>query len=89
MYDVLSSLAPRAEGGASFNKRLTSQAENVPSSDVPIVNRAASTALPVGPRVKCYRSGRADVRVGIEAEGPVHNVCAIFSFDLVPNVVVD
>jgi hypothetical protein len=48
MCDVLSALALRAEGGASFNKRLTSQAENVPSSvDVPIMNRAASTARPV------------------------------------------
>jgi hypothetical protein len=47
MRDVLSTLAPRAQGGASFDKRLTSQAENVSGSVcVPIMNRAAMTAPP-------------------------------------------
>jgi hypothetical protein len=44
--DVLPTLALCTEGGDSFNKRLTSQTENVPSSvDVPIMNRAASRPL--------------------------------------------
>jgi hypothetical protein len=59
--DVLSTLALRAEGGASFNKHLTSQAENVPSSvDVSIMNRAASTARPVSYFETCIPSRATD-----------------------------